>query len=234
MSRRIAPPSRYPTQARSGRLRVDVRVVRAKAGVELGVPCRRWLGVAVPRPGQPPAAHLAGSRGIPHVDDAVALVVLRVARREVGGAPAQVNVLAVDEPQVVDAARGRPRGVEPRHRPRAGGIGHVEDLEARRLHARTARLVGHDEEVADQVERVRAHLAVRQVALEDHARPPRLGHVDAGDVLRPGLVGQPQHTATVPRELDDHALAAVAEAVQGMVGEELHVAPGSGRHGPRF
>jgi hypothetical protein len=145
-----------------------------------------------------------------------------------------VNVLAVDEPQVVNAARGRTRGIEHRHRPRSGGIGHVEDLEARRRHARAARLVGDDEEIADQVKGVRSHLSVRQVALEDHSWSSGVSHVDRGDVLRLGLVCEPQHTPVVPRELDDHALSAVAEAVQTMVGEELHVPPGSGRHGPRF
>jgi hypothetical protein len=76
----------------------------------------------------------------------------------------------------------------------------------------------------DDVEGVRPHLAVGQIGLGDHGGLLRLGHVHRRDVLRRRLVGEPQHAAAVPGELDGHALAAVAEAVQLVVGQELHVA----------
>ena len=87
-----------------GPLRVHVGVVRAEAGVERRMAHRRWFHVAIASAGQPPAPHLRRPRGLADVDDAVALVVLRVAGLEVGGAARHVDVGAVDEPEMVHAA----------------------------------------------------------------------------------------------------------------------------------
>ena len=204
----------------------------AEAAVEDGVTHRRRLGIAVARAGQPPTPDLRGTRGLADVDDAVALIVLRIAGREVRGAPAQVDVGAVHEPEVMDTAGVRPRGIEEGDGARAPGVADVEDLEPRRLEADPGRLVGDDEEVAGEIQRVRAHVGVRQVGLEDDRGLGGLRHVDGGDVLRRGLVGQPQHAPAVARELDHHALAHVAEAAEVGVGEQPHVAGGvCSRHG---
>src|SRR5206468_2704234 len=102
---------------------------------------RRRLGVAVARAREPPAADLDGLRRIPHVDDLVELVVLLVPRLEVGGAARTVDVAAVDEPEMVGAPRVRSRPVEEADRARAGGILHVEELDAGGGEADAARLV---------------------------------------------------------------------------------------------
>ena len=123
-------------------------------------------------PSRVPGSHqrpdLVRSRGIPDVHDPVALVVLPVARREIGGAAAQVDILPSTNQRWWTPREAGPEASNEGNGPRARGIPHVEDLEARGLQARAARLVRDHQEVADQVERVRAHLAVGQVALEDH------------------------------------------------------------------
>ena len=103
------------------------------------------------------------------------------------------------------------------------GIGDVEDLEPGRREASGLRLVGHDEQITRHIERVRAHVAVGQVGLEDDRGLARIGDVDRGDVLRRRLVREPQHPAAVARELDDHALAHVAEAAEVVLREQPHV-----------
>jgi hypothetical protein len=102
-------------------------------------------------------------------------------------------------------------------------IGHVEDLDPGRLQADRLRLVGDHQEIAGHVERVRAHVAVRQVGLEDHRGLARIADVQRGQVLGCGLVREPQHALAVARELDDHALADVAEAVELVLREQAHV-----------
>jgi hypothetical protein len=84
-----------------------------------------------------------------------------VARLEVGGAAAGVDVLAVHEPQVMHAARVRARGVKEGDLTRPHGIGDVEEIDAGRRHAGRRRLVRHREQVARKIKRVRPHLVVR-------------------------------------------------------------------------
>src|SRR5207247_2214369 len=84
-----------------------------------------------------------------------------------------------------------------------------------RPHAGRLRLVGDDEEVADDVERVGAHLVVRQLRLRDHGGLARVGDVHRRHILGRRFVGDPEHATAIPRELDGHALTAVAEAVGG-------------------
>jgi len=183
---------------------------------------------------QPPAADLDRPRRPAHVDDAVELIVAPVARREVGRARAAVDVLAVHPPQVMHAARGRARRVEERHAAGLGRISDVEDLESRGFEIWRARLVRHHEQVADQIQRVGAHPVVRKVGLRDQRRLLGIGDVDGRDVLRRRLVGDPQDAPAVAAALDGHALAAIAEAVEGMVGEEADVARALSCHGGRM
>ena len=98
-------------------LRIDVGVVRAIALVER-VARRRRDVVGGAGAGHPPAADLDRLRRIAHVDAAVELVVVRMARLEVGRARRHVHVFAVAEPQLMHAARGRARAVEERDRAR--------------------------------------------------------------------------------------------------------------------
>ena len=203
--------------------RIDVRVVGAEPGVELRMASRRGLGVAVARAGQPPAADLDRLRRLPDVDDPIELIVLRIARLEVRRAGGQVQVGPVDEPQVVHAPRVRPGGVEERDRARLARVGHVEELDSGRLHADPAGLVGDDQEVAHDVQVVRAHVAVGQIGLDDHRGLARIGHVHGGEVLGRRLVAEPQDPPAVAGELDGHALSAVAETAQIVVAQEPHL-----------
>src|SRR5262249_19287822 len=61
--------------------------------------------------------------------------------------------------------------------------------------------------------------------LHDDRRFAWIRHVDGGDVLRRRFVSQPQDATPVARQLDDHALAAIAEAVEVVVSEEAQIPP---------
>ena len=206
-----------------GPLREDVGVVRAVARVEFRMALQGRHGIADARARQPPAADFLGLRRLAHVDDAVELVVRRVRRLEVRGARRHVDVLAIDEPHGVHAARVLARGVEVRDELRRFRLADVEEIEARRLQVHLARLVRNRHHVADDVERVRAHLRVRQLGLHHHLEVLRIGDVDRGEVLRRRLVRHPQDPAPVLRELHAHALADAAEARELVVRQQLHV-----------
>ena len=93
------------------------------------VHARRRLGrVALARAGQPPAADLA-ARADRRVDDHQELVVQRVARDEIARAGREIGVPPVGEPDEMDAARVRTRGVEMRQLPWLRRIGDVVDVE---------------------------------------------------------------------------------------------------------
>ena len=124
---------------------------------------------------------------------------------------------------MVHAAGRWAGGVEERDGPWLDRVLDVEDLEPRRLHAGRLRLISDDHEVADDVERVGAHLVVRQVRLRDHGELARVGDVHRRHILGRRFVGDPEHATAIPRELDGHALAAVAEAVERVLREEPHV-----------
>jgi hypothetical protein len=64
---------------------------------------------------------------------------------------------------------------------------------------------------------------LRQVGLHYHLRLARIGHVDAGEILGRALVGEPEDAAAVRRDLDRHAFAHAAEALQLMLGQQLEI-----------
>ena len=74
--------------------------------------------------------------------------------------------------------------------------------------------------VSSEFERMWA--AGRSVCDDDLGRA-RIGDVDAGEVLRRALVREPQDAAAVLGDLDRHALAHAAEAVELVVGQQLEV-----------
>ncbi len=207
-----------------GALGIDVGVVRAKAGVEFRRQAlRRRRIVAFHGARQVPASERQRLRRVAHVDDAVDLVVLRIARLELRVGASHVHRGAVDEPQRMAAPRRRARGVEERDRARLLRHADVEQLEARRLQAEARHLVGDRHQIARGLERIGAHLGMRQIGLHDHSRRARIGDIDRGEVLRRALVREPQDAAPAARELHRHALAHAAKAVQAVLGEEFHV-----------
>ena len=117
----------------------------------------------------------------------------------------------------------RPRRVEMGDALRRFGRRDVEEIEAGGLHVYGARLIRDGHHVPDDVERVGAHLRVREVGLDDHLRRARVGDVDRGEVLRRRLVREPQDTAPVARSLYRHAFSHPAEALQFVMGEQVHV-----------
>ncbi len=134
-----------------------------------------------------------------------------------------MDILAVAEPELVDAARARARRVEIGDRLRLLRPRHVEQIEAGGLLAGLLRLVGDGEQVAADLQAVGAHEALRQRGLHDHARVARVAHVEAREVLRRALVRGPEDTPPVGRDLDRQPLAHAAETVELVMREELEV-----------
>jgi len=64
---------------------------------------------------------------------------------------------------------------------------------------------------------------MRQLGLHHDAGIFRIGDVDRREILRRGLVREPQDPAPVARELHAHAFADAAEALQLVVREQFHV-----------
>ena len=203
-------------------LRIDVAVVRAVALVDR-VARRRRDVVALLGAGHVPAAKLDRLRRIAHIDAAVELVVVRMRRLEVRRAGGAMDVFAVAEPELVHAARGRPRAVEERDRARLLRHRDVEQLHAGRLLALLLGLVGDRHDVAADLKRIRAHVLLRQVGLHHHLGVARIGDIDRGEILRRALMRQPDDAAPVGRDLHRHALAHAAEAVQLVLGQQLEI-----------
>ena len=102
-------------------------------------------------------------------------------------------------------------------------LGDVEQLEAGRLLADLLALVGDRHHLVGDLQRIGAHVALRQVGLADHLGLARIGDVDRGEILRRALVRQPDDAPAVGRDLDRHAFAHAAEAVERVLGEQLEV-----------
>ena len=132
--------------------------------------------------------------------------------------------LAIGEPQLVDAARmsarsGRkrrccagfpaPRCRTTRSRPAAGRA--------------CVRLVGDGHDVADRLQRIGAHLRLRQVGAGDDFRRARVADIDRREILRRAFMREPQDAPPVLGELHRHAFAHPAEAVERVVPEQLEI-----------
>jgi hypothetical protein len=80
-----------------------------------------------------------------------------------------------------------------------------------------------DQSIAVNLERVRAHLAVRKLGLDDHLWILRVGDVQRREVLRRGFVTEPHDAPAVVQLLHAHAFADAAESVELVLRDELHV-----------
>ena len=134
-----------------------------------------------------------------------------------------MHVFAVAEPELMHAARVRSGAVEERNRFRIFRLGNVEQLEARGLQILLRGLIGDRHQVAAGLQRVRAHVGVRQIGLADHLGLARIGHVDRGEILRRALMRQPDDAPSVGRDLHRHALAHAAEAAEHVVRQKLEI-----------
>ena len=178
-------------------------------------------------PARVPGSHQrptsVGLRRIAHVEDAIELIVVGMRGREVGRAGRHVHVFAVAEPELMHAARMRTRAVEEADRLRLLRHRNVEQLEAGGLEPDLLGLIRDRHDVVGDLERVRAHVGLRQVGLHHHLRLARIGDVDRGEILRRALVRQPQDAAAVGRDLHRHALAHAAEALQLVLRQQLEI-----------
>ena len=189
----------------------------------LRVPRRRRHVVALARARHPPAPDLFRLRRIAHIENLVALVVERMRRLEIRRTGRHVHVIAVAEPQLMHAARIRTGAVDEGDALRIFRHRNVEQLEARRLLPDLLALISDRHDVADDLQRIRAHEAFRQFGLHHDLRIARIGDVDAGEILRRALMREPDDAAAILRDLDRHALAHAAEAREFVMAEQLEI-----------
>jgi hypothetical protein len=187
------------------------------------VPRRLRIGIADTRARHPPASCLLRRTRIAHIKNLITLVVELIVGDEVGRTRRHVHVFAVAKPELVHAARFLARAVNERDRLRLLGRRYVEQLEARRLLPRLLHLIGNRHDVADYLERIGAHVGLRQLGLHHHLRIARVGYVDSGEILRRAFVRKPDDAAAILGDLDRHALAHPAKAFQLVMRDELEI-----------
>lgn len=96
----------------------------------------------------------------------------------------------------------------------------------RRRRARPRRrrgLVRHQQQIVHQRQRVRPHVGVWQLRLDDELRLSRIGDVDASEVGGRRLVRDVQHATPAGGGLERDPFAAVAEAAEVMVRQQAHL-----------
>ena len=162
-------------------------------------------------------------RRVVQVHDHQELVVIRVARLEIGGAGRDVGVTPVGEPQPVHAAGMRPGRVEMGEFARMRRVRHVVDVEPGIGLARLGGLVRHDHGVAAQTERVAADIIRLCRDLRDQGRVFRMGHVQDAHAHGRGLMGKEQYPAAIRILLDRETFAALADTTEVVPAHKLHV-----------
>ena len=187
------------------------------------MPRRGWSGIALGDARVPPAADLPRFGRVAHIDGAERLVVEQIARREIRRSAGEIHGLAVDKPQLVHTARTRAGAVEEADGARRLRVGDVEQLDPGGLQSVRAGLVRHRHHIAADLQRVGAHVAVRQLGLADHLRLRRIGDIDAGEILRRRFMREPQNAPAGAGELHAHPLADVAETRQLVVRYQPHI-----------
>jgi hypothetical protein len=164
-----------------------------------------------------------GRTRIAHVEDLVALVVELVVRDEIAAPDAMCTYSPSQNQSWCTPRDFSPERSTNGDRLRLLRRRNVEQLEAGRLLPRLLALVGDRHDVADDFERVRAHVGLRQLGLHHHLRLARIGDIDRGEILRRALVREPDDAPPVLGDLDRHALAHAAEAVSSCWAMQLEI-----------
>src|SRR5262245_48560726 len=99
----------------------------------------------------------------------------------------------------------------------------IEKLEARRLLPVLLHLVGNRHDVADCLQRVRPHVRLGQIGLDDDLGRTRVGYINGGEVFGRALMRQPQDAAPILGDLYRHALAHAAEATKLVMSNKLEI-----------
>ncbi|HEV2189997.1 MAG TPA: hypothetical protein VGR70_22520 [Stellaceae bacterium] len=156
----------------------------------------------------------------------------------------EIGVVPVGEPEIMDAARMRPRSVEMRQLLRMRGVAHVVDIDAGVLLTRIFGLVRDDEDIAGETERVAADEIGLDRDLGDDGRRLGFGDVDDAEAHRRRFMREKQHSLAVRVLLKRQALAAFADTIEITAADDLHIAclgrseriwrlRGHGRRNPR-
>ena len=99
----------------------------------------------------------------------------------------------------------------------------VVELDAGRFHAYVRGLVGHAQRVANDIQRIGAHVLVRQLGLHHHFHVARIANIDAGKILGGGFMRDPQDPPAVRSELQVDALAQPTKTVEFVLPEMLEI-----------
>ena len=170
--------------------------------------------------------------GIAQVHNHVELIVVRIGGIEVGRAGGQVREFTVDEPDAMDSARIRPRGIEEREFEilqalrvlDALEVRYIQHPQARRLLALLERLIGDHQHVAGKAERVAARDAGRgRGKLVDQYRIFGMRNIDDAHAGLLPFMSQVEDAASIGPLLDRESFAPVAIAVEIVVADQNHV-----------
>ena len=88
---------------------------------------------------------------------------------------------------------------------------------------RLVRLVGHQQQVIEHSERIRAQIRIGQIGLQYDLRIGEITHIQGSDIFRGAFVRDPKNAATIRELLESDSFARVAKSVQVVMGDELHV-----------
>ena len=177
------------------------------------MPFGRRFGVTLTQARQPPAAGFNRLRRILHVDNAIDLMVARVAGLIISGSRTHMHVAPIAEPQLMNAARMRARRIEKGYALRVFRLRNIEQIKSRRLLPDLGGLIGNRHDVAANLKRVGPHILHGEIRLHHHLGLTRIGDIDRGEILRRLPVREPQDAPAVRRDLKRHALAEAAEAI---------------------
>src|ERR671922_1264941 len=102
-------------------------------------------------------------------------------------------------------------------------VADVVDSHADARQSGLVRLVGDQQQVTKQRQRVRAQVRIRQIGLQYDLRVGQVAHVHSGEVFGSAFMRDPKDALTVRELLKSDAFAAVAKSIQVMMGNQLHV-----------
>src|SRR4029453_334097 len=134
-----------------------------------------------------------------------------------------MGVLAVDKPETMDASGVGAGGVEKSDALGRRWVADIVNPHTDTRQPRLVRLVGHQQQVIEHSERIRAQIRIGQIGLQYDLRIGEITHIQGSDVLRGAFVPDPKNAAPIRELLESNAFARVAKSVQVVMGDQLHV-----------
>src|SRR4029453_13784173 len=134
-----------------------------------------------------------------------------------------MGVLAVDKPETMDASGVGAGGVEKSDALGRRWVADIVNPHTDTRQPRLVRLVGHQQQVIEHSERIRAQIRIGQIGLQYDLRIGEITHIQGSDIFRGPFGRDPKNAAPIRELLESNALSGVAEAIQVVMGDQLHV-----------